>query len=333
MEERYEIIREIGYGNFAVTKLAKDNNTGDLVAIKFIRRGEKIDKNVQREIINQRSLRHQNIIMFKEVFLTPTHLALVLEYAAGGELFDRICNHGPLTEDLARFFFQQLISGVGYCHSMQICHRDLKVENILLDGNSVPLLKICDFGFSKSNVLHSRPKSTVGTPTYVAPEVFLRQEYDGKAADVWSCGVILYTMLVGAYPFEDPEYPKNIKRMVQRIMNVQFSIPKGVHLSTECKNLLSLIFVADPVKRITISGIKQHPWFVKILHKQIIEANSKAYGATKKYLPSQSVGEIMRIIQEAKTPFKAVTESYDAQDGEENDVISKQLYETCAMEA
>ncbi|KAF1861666.1 hypothetical protein Lal_00026074 [Lupinus albus] len=310
MEERYEILREIGYGNFAVTKLAKDNKTGDLVAIKFILRGEKIDKNVQREMINHQSLSHPNIIRFKEVFLTPTHLALVLEYAAGGELFDRICNNGPFTEYMvrkARFFFQQLISGVGYCHSMQICHRDLKMENILLDGNPVPLLKICDFGFSKSNLLHSRPKSTVGTPTYVAPEVFLRQEYDGKAADVWSCGVILYTMLVGAYPFEDPENPKDIRKTVQRIMNVEFSIPNNVSLSTECKNLLSLIFVADPVKRITISGIKQHPWFVKKMHKQIIEANSKAYGVTKKYQLSQSVGEIMRIIQEAKTPSKVVT--------------------------
>ncbi|KAE9606867.1 putative protein kinase CAMK-OST1L family [Lupinus albus] len=286
MEERYEILREIGYGNFAVTKLAKDNKTGDLVAIKFILRGEKIDKNVQREMINHQSLSHPNIIRFKEVFLTPTHLALVLEYAAGGELFDRICNNGPFTEYMARFFFQQLISGVGYCHSMQICHRDLKMENILLDGNPVPLLKICDFGFSKSNLLHSRPKSTVGTPTYVAPEVFLRQEYDGKAADVWSCGVILYTMLVGAYPFEDPENPKDIRKTVQRIMNVEFSIPNN---------------------RITISGIKQHPWFVKKMHKQIIEANSKAYGVTKKYQLSQSVGEIMRIIQEAKTPSKVVT--------------------------
>ncbi|XP_019420414.1 PREDICTED: serine/threonine-protein kinase SRK2I-like isoform X2 [Lupinus angustifolius] len=293
MEERYEIIREIGYGNFAVTKLAKDNNTGHLVAIKFILRGEKIDKNVQREIINHRSLRHQNIIRFKDVFLTTTHLALVLEYAGGGELFDRICNNGPFTEDLARFFFQQLISGVGYCHSMQICHRDLKMENILLDGNPVPLLKICDFGFSKSNLLHSRPKSTVGTPTYVAPEVFFRQEYDGKAVDVWSCGVILYTMLVGAYPFEDPENPKDIRKTVQRIMNVQFSIPKD---------------------RIKISGIKQHPWFVKKWHKQIIDINNKASEATKKYQLCRSVGEIMRIIQEAKTPSKAFTESYDAQD-------------------
>ncbi|KAF5777546.1 putative protein kinase CAMK-OST1L family [Helianthus annuus] len=111
---------------------------------------------------------------------------LVMEYASGGELFDRICNAGRFNEDEARFFFQQLISGVSYCHSMQVCHRDLKLENTLLDGSPAPRLKICDFGYSKSSVLHSQPKSTVGTPAYIAPEVLLRQEYDGKAGALYS---------------------------------------------------------------------------------------------------------------------------------------------------
>ncbi|XVF61113.1 hypothetical protein PTKIN_Ptkin08bG0102800 [Pterospermum kingtungense] len=105
----------------------------------------------------------------------------------------------------ARFFFQQLISGVSYCHSMQICHRDLKLENNFLDGSTTPRVKICDFGYSKSSVLHSQPKSSVGTPAYIALEVLSRKEFDGKIADVWSCGATLYVMLVGAYPFEDPD--------------------------------------------------------------------------------------------------------------------------------
>ncbi|XP_047261778.1 serine/threonine-protein kinase SAPK1 [Capsicum annuum] len=198
--------------------------------------------------MNHRSLRHPNIIKFKEVFLTPTHLAIVMEYAAGGELFERIRNAGRFSEDEARFFFQQLISGVSYCHSMQICHRDLKLENTLLDGSSTPRLKICDFGYSKSSVLHSQPKSTVGTPAYIAPEVLSRKEYDGKLADVWSCGVTLYVMLVGAYPFEDPEDPRNFRKTLTRILTVQYSIPYYVRVSKECKHLLSQIFVADPEK-------------------------------------------------------------------------------------
>lgn len=212
--DRYEVIKDIGSGNFGVAKLVKDKSTGELFACKYIERGPKIDEHVQREIMNHRSLKHPNIIRFKEVFLNPTHLAIVMEYASGGELFHRICTAGRFTEDEARYYFQQLISGVSYCHSMQICHRDLKLENTLLDGSSAPHLKICDFGYSKSSVLHSQPKSIVGTPAYIAPEVLSRKAYDGKIADVWSCGVTLYVMLVGAYPFEDPTDPKNSPKLL-----------------------------------------------------------------------------------------------------------------------
>ncbi|CAI0422173.1 unnamed protein product [Linum tenue] len=215
--ERYEEVKDIGSGNFGFAKLVRDKWSGELFAVKYIERGSKIDEHVQREIMNHRSLKHPNIIRFKEVLLTPTHLAIVMEYAAGGELFEKICNAGRFSEDEARFFFQQLISGVSYCHSMQICHRDLKLENTLLDGSPAPRLKICDFGYSKSAVLHSQPKSTVG-----------------------------------GYPFEDPDDPRNFKKTIQRILSVHYSIPDYVRVSKECKHLLSTIFVADPEKVIII---------------------------------------------------------------------------------
>ncbi|XP_052878120.1 serine/threonine-protein kinase SAPK1-like isoform X3 [Gossypium arboreum] len=256
-----------------------------------------IDEHVQREIMNHRSLKHPNIIRFKEVLLTPTHLAIVMEYAAGGELFERICNAGRFSEDEARFFFQQLISGVSYCHAMQICHRDLKLENTLLDGSTAPRLKICDFGYSKSSVFHSQPKSTVGTPAYIAPEVLSRKQYDGKIADVWSCGVTLYVMLVGAYPFEDPEDPKNFRKTIQRILSVHYSIPDYVRVSKECKLLLSRIFVADPEKRINIPEIKQHPWFLKNLPIEFMEGED---GYMENEEESQSIEEILCIIDEAR---------------------------------
>lgn len=302
MEERYDALKELGSGNFGVARLVRDKKTKELVAVKYIERGKKIDENVQREIINHRSLRHPNIVRFKEVLLTPTHLAIVMEYAAGGELFERICNAGRFSEDEARFFFQQLISGVSYCHSMEICHRDLKLENTLLDGSPMPRLKICDFGYSKSALLHSQPKSAVGTPAYIAPEVLSRKEYDGKIADVWSCGVTLYVMLVGAYPFEDPEDPRNFRKTIGRIMSVQYSIPDYVHVSAECRQLLSRIFVANPAKRITIPEIKQHPWFLKNFPKELIEGEKTNYGELHHGQLVQSVEEIMRIIQEARTP-------------------------------
>ncbi|KAL3614176.1 Serine/threonine-protein kinase srk2e [Castilleja foliolosa] len=301
--DRYELVRDIGSGNFGVARLMRDRQTNELVAVKYIERGEKIDANVQREIINHRSLRHPNIVRFKEVILTPTHLAIVMEYASGGELFERICNAGRFSEDEARFFFQQLISGVSYCHSMQICHRDLKLENTLLDGSPAPRLKICDFGYSKSSVLHSQPKSTVGTPAYIAPEVLLKKEYDGKIADVWSCGVTLYVMLVGAYPFEDPGEPKNFRKTIQRILNVQYSIPDYVHISPECHHLISRIFVADPSKRITMPEIKNQNWFLKNLPTDLMDNNTTNNNQFEEpEQPMQSDDEIMQIITEATIP-------------------------------
>ncbi|AQK71626.1 stress-induced protein kinase1 [Zea mays] len=193
--EKYELLKDIGSGNFGVARLMRNKDTKELVAMKYIPRGLKIDENVAREIINHRSLRHHNIIRFKEVVLTPTHLAIVMEYAAGGELFDRICSAGRFSEDEARYFFQQLICGVSYCHFMQICHRDLKLENTLLDGSPAPRLKICDFGYSKSSLLHSKPKSTVGTPAYIAPEVLSRREYDGKVSAVIFSSFFLLTFI------------------------------------------------------------------------------------------------------------------------------------------
>ncbi|KAI3870746.1 hypothetical protein C5167_042012 [Papaver somniferum] len=295
--DRYELVKDIGSGNFGIARLMRDKQTRELVAVKYIERGDKIDENVQREIINHRSLRHPNIVRFKEVILTPTHLAIVMEYASGGELFERICNAGRFSEDEARFFFQQLISGVSYCHSMQVCHRDLKLENTLLDGSPAPRLKICDFGYSKSSVLHSQPKSTVGTPAYIAPEVLLKKEYDGKIADVWSCGVTLYVMLMGAYPFEDPEEPKNFKKTIQRILSVQYSVPDQI--SPECRHLISRIFVGTPSTRITMAEIRNHEWFLKNLPADLMVENNQFEEADQ---PTQSIDEIMQIISEATIP-------------------------------
>ncbi|KAJ8428954.1 hypothetical protein Cgig2_003285 [Carnegiea gigantea] len=286
--EKYELVKDIGSGNFGVARLMRNKETKELVAMKYIERGPR-----------------------------------------------------------ARYFFQQLISGVSYCHSMQICHRDLKLENTLLDGSPAPRLKICDFGYSKSSLLHSRPKSTVGTPAYIAPEVLSRREYDGKIgstdeadiednlrhimmADVWSCGVTLYVMLVGAYPFEDQEDPKNFRKTINRIMAVQYKIPDYVHVSQDCRQLLARIFVANPsrncgdglakgsndgdsagasvvqsldsiMKRISIKEIKSHPWFLKNLPRELTEAHQAAYYRRENPTFSlQSVEEIMQIVEEAK---------------------------------
>ncbi|VVA16190.1 Hypothetical predicted protein [Prunus dulcis] len=298
--ERYEIVKDIGTGNFGVARLVRDKFTKELFAVKFIERGQKIAEHVSREIMNHRSLEHPNIVRFKEVLLTPTHLAIVMEYAEGGELFERIHSAGRFSEDEARYFFQQLISGVSYCHSMHICHRDLKLENTLLDGSTAPRVKICDFGHSKS-LLHSQPKSAVGTPAYIAPEVLSKSNYDGKISDVWSCGVTLYVMIVGSYPFEDPEEPINFKKTIERILSVHYSIPDFIRVSKECRHLLSLIFVANPEKRITIPEIESHPWFVKNLPIELMEGVG-SWQCKDANNPSQSVEEVLSIIEQARNP-------------------------------
>ncbi|KAD6453412.1 hypothetical protein E3N88_08117 [Mikania micrantha] len=163
----------------------------------------------------------------------------------------------------------------------------------------------------QSGLLHSQPKSKVGTPAYIAPEVISRKEYDGKIADVWSCGVTLYVMLVGAYPFEDPRDPRNFRKTIERIMSVQYSIPDYVRVSKDCRHLLSRIFVANPSKRITIEEIKKHPWFKKNMPKELVEGEKTNYENTSGDQSLQSIDEINRIIQEAKTPGEGSTTTGD----------------------
>ena len=290
--------KTLGQGNFGTAKLMRHKASGQLLAIKYIERGDKIDDNVKRELVNHRLLDHPNVIRFVEVLLTPTHLAIVMEYASGGELFERICGKGRFGEDEARYFFQQLISGLEYCHGHGVAHRDLKLENTLIDGSAAaPRLKICDFGYSKHSLIDSEPKSTVGTPAYIAPEVLSRKAYDGKAADVWSCGVTLYVMVVGAYPFEDPSDARNFRKTIQRILAVQYAFPPHVKLSDECKDLISRIFVIDTARRLNIAGIKQHVWFQRNLPAELQSAVQNDGPPPNEMQPLE---ELMKIVDEAK---------------------------------
>lgn len=180
----------------------------------------------------------------------------------------------------------------------------MQLENALLDVDPqkapahAPRVKICDFGYSKSSLLHSSPKSTVGTPAYIAPEVLKRRQYDGHKADVWSCGVTLYVLMVGAYPFDDPSEPKNFRKTIERIMAVQYEIPDDVPISQSCKDLIEQIFVADPDRRISIDGIISHPWFRTNLPSDI-DASLANYHLQAR-ATGQSIDEINNIIQEAR---------------------------------
>lgn len=302
---RYEKIRDLNSGTFGFVQLARDKQTGELIACKFIERGDKVTKYVEREILNHRCLVHPHIVQFKEVFLTQQHLGIAMEFASGGDMFEYVVKKNGLREEEARWFFQQLIVGLDYCHRMGVVNRDIKLENTLLDSSPRPLVKICDFGYSKHEKFQSAPGSRVGTPAYLAPEVILTtrgKTYDGKVADIWSCGVMLYVMLVGAYPFERPEDKtdsQKLQKMIQRILKVDYHIPGHIKLSPEGHDLLKQVLVADPAKRINIQQIYNHPWYCKNLPPGVKEMNDRPQP-----LPEglQSVEEISRIVQESRHP-------------------------------
>ena len=188
---------------------------------------------------------------------TPTDIYMVMEFVPGGELFDFIVSNGRLSEPRARVMFQQLISGVEYCHQHAVVHRDLKPENLLLDSEQQ--LRIADFGLS--NVMKDGDffKTSCGSPNYAAPEVISGKLYAGPEVDVWSCGVILYALLCGSLPFDD----ENIPNLFKKIKGGIFTLPG--HMSDDIKELISRMLVVDPLQRITIPEIRRHHWFTENL--------------------------------------------------------------------
>jgi serine/threonine-protein kinase SRK2 len=223
----------------------------------------------------------------------------------GGELFERISSSPAqrFSEAHARFFFVQLLAGISYVHSQAMAHRDLKLENaLLMDSGPRPRLAICDFGYTKSETLHSAfHTGNVGTPSYLAPELLtLRQgdNYDGKAVDAWAAGVVLYVMLVGGYPFGDLS---NGRELVRRIATAQYTLP--VPLSQECADLFRAIFVVDPSMRATIAQMQSHPWCTVDPHPVLPWLGADpACGL-------QSVEQLMALIHEAVgVPAPARTE-------------------------
>ncbi|CAA0808857.1 CBL-interacting serine/threonine-protein kinase 9 [Striga hermonthica] len=260
---KYELGRTLGEGTFAKVKFATNTQTGDHVAVKIIDRDRvlrhKMVEQIKREISTMKMIKHPNVLsLFEVVMASKTKIYIVLEYVDGGELFDKIAKYGKLKEDAARRYFQQLINAVDYCHSRGVYHRDLKPENLLLDSYGV--LKVSDFGlsaFSKQvrddGLLHT----ACGTPNYVAPEVLTDKGYDGTASDVWSCGVILFVLMAGYLPFDEP----NLMALYRRIQKADFSFP--LWFSSSAKKLIKRILDPNPLTRITIPEILENDWFKK----------------------------------------------------------------------
>ncbi|XP_032353009.1 serine/threonine-protein kinase SIK1 isoform X1 [Camelus ferus] len=251
----YDIERTLGKGNFAVVKLARHRVTKTQVAIKIIDKTRLDSSNLEkiyREVQIMKLLNHPHIIKLYQVMETKDMLYIVTEFAKNGEMFDYLTSNGHLSESEARKKFWQVLSAVEHCHSLHIVHRDLKTENLLLDGNMD--VKLADFGFG--NFYKSgEPLSTwCGSPPYAAPEVFEGKEYEGPQLDVWSLGVVLYVLVCGSLPFDGPSLPA----LRQRVLEGRFRIP--FFMSRDCETLIRRMLVVDPAKRITIAQIRQHRW-------------------------------------------------------------------------
>ncbi|KAL6012131.1 CBL-interacting serine/threonine-protein kinase 6 [Asimina triloba] len=271
---KYELGRLLGHGTFAKVYHGRNIQTGKSVAMKIVGK-EKVIKvgmteQVKREISVMKMVRHPNIVELYEVLASKNKIYFAMELVRGGELFSKVAR-GRLREDVARAYFQQLISAVDFCHSRGVYHRDLKPENLLLDDDGN--LKVTDFGLSaladhlkQDGLLHT----TCGTPAYVAPEVIGKKGYDGAKADLWSCGVILYVLLAGFLPFQD----ENIVAMYRKIYKGDFKCPPW--FSPESRRIVTKLLDPNPNTRITTAKLMETSWFKKSLPRSLRTAGEEA---------------------------------------------------------
>ncbi|XP_070687329.1 SNF related kinase b [Pempheris klunzingeri] len=253
----YHVGRTLGRGHFAVVKLARHVNTGELVAVKMIDK-TKLDvmaaSHLLQEVRCMRLVQHPNVVRLYEVIDTPTTLYLVMELAEGGDLYDYILRHeGGVAEDTAKRHFAQIVRAVAYCHRLHVVHRDLKPENVVFFPQQ-GAVKLTDFGFSNLFQPGTMLATSCGSLAYSAPEILLGEEYDAPAVDIWSLGVILYMLVCGVPPFQET----NDSETLVMILDCRYCVPK--HVSDDCRDLISRMLQKDPSRRASLEEIEAHQW-------------------------------------------------------------------------
>ncbi|XP_012692812.2 NUAK family SNF1-like kinase 1 [Clupea harengus] len=255
LKHRYELLETLGRGTYGKVKKAIERHSGREVAIKSIRKEKIKDEqdmvHIRREIEIMSCLRHPHIISIYEVFENKDKIVIVMEYASKGELYDYISERRRLNERETRHFFRQIVSAVHYCHKNGVVHRDLKLENVLLDENCN--IKIADFGLS--NLYHKDKllQTFCGSPLYASPEIVNGRPYRGPEVDSWALGVLLYTLVYGTMPFDGGDH----KNLIRQISNGEYREPTQ---SSDARGLIRWMLMVNPERRATVEDIANHWW-------------------------------------------------------------------------
>ncbi|EDQ90849.1 uncharacterized protein MONBRDRAFT_36366 [Monosiga brevicollis MX1] len=257
----YNFEEELGRGHFSIVKKAQHVLSKDMVAVKIIDKttlqDDELD-HLHHEVRVMKLIRHPHVIRLYQVCNTNTKLYLILELGEGGDLYEYLTKNGKMDEPRAQRLFRQIAEAVAFCHQHHIAHRDLKPENCVFatrkHEEEEETIKVTDFGLSNDFKPGEKMKTACGSLCYSCPEVLLQEPYDGPLADIWSLGVILFMMVTGRLPFQEP----NDYQTITKIVDVKFEIPAFV--SNECKDLISRLLVKEPSDRISLAEILAHPW-------------------------------------------------------------------------
>ena len=264
----YMIGKQLGKGAFGKVYLGLHRLTGLKVAIKTIDKSiiedERTRRKVFQEVYVMKRVNHQNIIRLLEVFESSKHLMIVLEYSGGGDLLQLVKSRSNLTETEGKNIFSQVVDAVKACHSKNIIHRDIKLDNILITTDFM-CVKLCDFGVSRTVKPGEKIYDQCGTPAYLAPEIVADRGYDPFFVDIWSMGVLLYAILSGTVPFR----AKTLQELHKLILRCKYQMPGNI--SEQAQDLIRRMLNPVPHLRISLDEMKQHPWFEHFLGESVVE--------------------------------------------------------------